>query len=252
MKKILPPILFFILICSLLEFAVRAHWVSATLIPGPSQILKVFAEESADFLPALMESLFHTTTGWILSVVAGSLIALVFSFSPTLRRAIFPFAIFFQTVPIIAIAPLLVIYFGFGAPAVIMSSLIVSFFPILANTLVGLGSPSREQFELFRLYNASRFQTLWKLQMPSAFTAWFAGLRISVGLAVIGTVAGEFVAGGGLGAVIDAARTQQRIDRVFAAILLLSLMAGVLILLLNIFRVLILRYRTFANGEMHV
>lgn len=251
MRKILPPFLFFTFVCAVLELAVRSQWISATLVPAPSQVLQVLAVESTDFLPALLESLSHTAIGWLLSVVAGTSIALIFSFSPTLRQGIFPFAVFFQTVPIIAIAPLLVIYFGFGAPAVIMSSLIVSFFPILANTLVGLESPTTEQYELFRLYQASRIQTLWKLQIPSAFKAWFAGLRISIGLAVIGTVAGEFVAGGGLGALIDSARTQQRTDRVFAAILLLSLMAGILILVLNTFRLVILRYRSFEDGDSH-
>ena len=234
MRKFLPPFLFFVLVWLVLELLVQFHFLSSSLFPAPSQIGNVLVEDSGDFLSAFQESFVHILTGWILSVLAGSVFALIFSFSDLLKRAIFPFAIFFQTVPIIAVAPLLVIYFGFGGPTVIISSFIVSVFPILANTLFGLESSTKSQQELFQLYRASRWQTLTKLKIPSAYSAWFAGVKISAGLAVIGAVAGEFVAGTGLGSVIDAARTQQRTDRVFAAILILSAIAGTFILFLNL------------------
>jgi NitT/TauT family transport system permease protein len=234
MRKFLPPFLFSIFAWLLLEALVQFHFLSSSLFPAPSQIAKVLVEDGDDFFAAFRDSFFHILIGWILSIFVGSAFALIFSFSDLLKRAVFPYAIFFQTVPIIAVAPLLVIYFGFGGPTVIISSFIVSVFPILANTLFGLESSTKSQRELFQLYRASSWQTLIKLKIPSAYPAWFAGVKISAGLAVIGAVAGEFVAGTGLGALIDAARTQQRTDRVFAAILILSAIACVLILFLNL------------------
>jgi NitT/TauT family transport system permease protein len=141
-----------------------------------------------------------------------------------LRRAVLPFCIFFQTVPVVALAPLMVIWFGFGEPTVIASAAIVSFFPVLANTLLGFESASPEHRELFRSFRATRLQTLRRLEFPAAIPSILSGLRIASGLAVIGAIVGEFVGGGGLGALIDSARTQQKIEMVFAAVLLSSLL----------------------------
>ena len=156
------------------------------------------------------------------------------SLSPMLRRAFLPYATFFQTVPIVALAPVLVIWFGFGRPTVIASAFIVSIFPIIANSILGIESTIPRLEDLFRLKRASRFATLWKLQLPSAVPAIFAGLRIASGLAVIGAIVGEFIAGGGLGEVVDAARTQQRLDKVFAAVLLSSCLGLILVILIDL------------------
>ena len=151
------------------------------------------------------------------------------SSSDLARRAFYPYAVFFQTVPIISIAPLLVIWFGFGQPTVIASAAIVSVFPIIASTLLGLKSTEPSLLDLFKLYTASNRQTLWMLKIPFALPQIFSGLRIASGLAVVGAIVGEFIGGGGLGSVVDAARTQQKIDRVFAAVLISSLLGVVLV-----------------------
>jgi NitT/TauT family transport system permease protein len=152
-----------------------------------------------------------------------------------------PYATFFQTVPVIALAPVLVIWFGFGRPTVVASAFIVSLFPIIANSLLGLQSTDPLLLDLFKLYRASRFQTLWKLQWPASLPAIFGGLRIASGLAVIGAVVGEFIAGGGLGEVVDSARTQQRLDKVFAAVLLSSILGLLLVVLIDFISRLTLR-----------
>ena len=135
-----------------------------------------------------------------------------------MQRAFYPYAIFFQIVPIVAIAPLLVIWFGYGARAVVAAAFIVSVFPVIANTLAGLLSVDPALRDLFRLYGASRAATLWKLQLPWALPYVLTGLRIAAGLAVIGAIVGEFVGGGGLGVVVLEAMRQQRTDLVFAAV----------------------------------
>jgi NitT/TauT family transport system permease protein len=228
-KKILPPLLSLLLLLALTEIAARLQWVNPSLIPAPSQCWSGFVNSRGELLAAFFESFKNILLGWGLSLVIGTLIAFLFSLFQFLKNAILPFAIFFQTVPIIAIAPLLVIYFGFGAPTVIVSSCIVAIFPVIASTLIGLESIPAPQVELFQFYHASRWKTLLKLKIPAAYIAMYNGFKISAGLAVIGAVAGEFVSGGGLGAMIDAARTQQRIDLVFVCLLLLSLIGLMLI-----------------------
>ncbi|HEX7673367.1 MAG TPA: ABC transporter permease [Bdellovibrio sp.] len=252
MKRVAPAVFAFLILVLGLEVIVQSGLVVDTLIPAPTQIVKTLLELHSDFQNALLETLRNTLAGLFLSIVIGNIIAFLFSLSDLLKRAILPFAVFFQTVPIIAIAPLLVIYFGFGSPTVIASSFIVSIFPIIANTLAGLESATPQQIDLFKIYQATRFQTLWKLKLPNAYPYILSGLKVAIGLSIIGSVAGEFVAGGGLGAMIDAARTQQRVDIVFVALLLLSLLGIILIGLLNLTNRLILLRRPFmtTSGDL--
>ena len=125
------------------------------------------------------------------------------------------------------------------------ASCVVAIFPVLANSLLGLESVDPGYLELLRVYRASPWQTLWKVRLPAAYPSIYAGLKVAAGLSVIGCVAGEFVAGGGLGAIIDSARTQQRIDMVFAALLLLSALGLSLSAGIRLFNRLLNRYRPY-------
>lgn len=249
MKKHLPAFLLAVIAISLFELLVRGEVLSSSLVPPPSEVLQTLWSLRTDFREAFWESTLNMLVGFACSVVVGLGSAGLFSLSTLLKRAVLPFAVFFQTVPIIAIAPLLVIYFGFGSVTVIVSSFIVSLFPMIANTLVGLESVSPAQKDLFSLYQASKWETLWHLRGPSAFNSIYAGLRVSAGLAIIGAVAGEFVAGGGLGAMIDAARTQQRVDIVFACLILLSLLGLLLMTFLTLLRQVCLQARPWTFPE---
>ena len=166
---------------------------------------------------------------------------MLLSSSRAIQRSFYPYAVFFQTVPIIAIAPLLVIWFGYGMKTVIASAFIVSIFPVIANTLTGLLSTDPALRDLFRLYGASTGVTLVKLRFPAALPQILTGLRVASGLAVIGAIVGEFIGGQGLGSVVDIARTQQRVDKVFAAVLLASVLGLALFGLINLISALTLR-----------
>ena len=221
-----------------------------SLFPPPHDVLKALMDEPEEWRIAVFESASASIIGLGISLILGILLAFILSLSSKLKNAFLPLAVFFQTVPIIAIAPLLVIYFGFGMPTLIAASSIVSFFPVLASFLIGLENVEKEKLELFKLYNATKIQTLIKLRLPSAFISLYSGLKIAVGLSIIGTVAGEFVAGGGLGAVIDSARTQQKVDRVFASLFLLALIGILGLSLLKLIFKLIHNIRPFgANSE---
>jgi len=221
LSKFVLPLLPLAVACTVAEVAVRRAWVPAYLVPAPSQVIKVFANDR-DLWKATGETALASGAGFLLSAAVGLLIAIVLSSSRTVERMFYPYAVLFQTVPIIAIAPMLVIWVGFGMPTVIISAFIVSVFPVIANAINGLLSTDPPLVDLFRLYGASRAATLLKLRLPFALPAILTGLRVAGGLAVIGAIVGEFITGGGLGGIIDASRTQQRIARVFAVLLLAS------------------------------
>lgn len=225
----LPPLLPLCLSLGAAEIAVRMVWVPSYLVPAPSEVMQSLLDDRSELALAAWATLSSALAGLALSFVAGTFFAIALSASELARRAFYPYAVFFQTVPIISIAPLLVIWFGFGQPTVIASAAIVSVFPIIASTLLGLKSTEPALLDLFKLYTASSGQILWMLKIPFALPQIFSGLRIASGLAVVGAIVGEFIGGGGLGSVVDAARTQQRIDRVFAAVLISSLLGVVLV-----------------------
>lgn len=218
---------------AILELLVRMNVVPNYILPAPSDIVVSLVVDRAEYFAGFLSTSKAAVMGLALSFFVGTVAAILLSLSSWVRRAFLPYATFFQTVPIIAIAPVLVIWFGFGQPTVVASSFIVSLFPIVANSMLGLQSTERPLLDLFRIHRATRLQTLWKLQLPAALPAMFGGLRIASGLAVIGAIVGEFIAGGGLGEVVDSARTQQRLDKVFAAVLLSSFLGLFLVVLID-------------------
>jgi NitT/TauT family transport system permease protein len=233
-SRILPPVVPFILVVLLLEILVRRGVIQSFIVPPPSEVLDSLIDDRKELFEAFLSTSAAAAIGLALSIVLGTSFAVLLSISSLVRRAIYPYAIFFQTVPIIAIAPLLVIWFGFGQPTVVASAFIVSIFPVIASVLLGLQSTEPALVDLFKLYSATRVRVLFKLRLPYAMPQILSGVRIASGLAVIGAVVGEFIAGGGLGSVVDAARTQQRIDKVFAAVLISAALGLLMVSLIDL------------------
>lgn len=244
-----PAWIFLALLLAAWQCAVDLEWVASYLLPSPLTILRTTIEAWPDIAAASLSTARSIGWGLGLSVLCGIGLAVLFFAIPLVRRAVLPFCIFFQTVPIISIAPLLVIWFGFGEPTVRASAFIVSLFPVLANTLTGLEQTDPQLRELFRLYRPSPLQLIFKLQIPSAVPYILTGIRISAGLAVIGAIVGEFIAGGGLGSLIDAARTQQRVDLVFSGVLMSSALALVLVFGIELGSRILLRGRPYLNAR---
>ncbi len=234
LRRALPPIIVFIVAVLLLELLVRALHVRPGFLPPPSAVAQSFVREGAHLWVALSETAQGALTGFALSCAVGIILAVLLSSASWVQRAFYPYTIFFQTVPVIAIAPLLVIWCGYGLPTVIASAFIVSVFPIIANTLSGLLSTDPALRDLFRLYGAGRFSTMMKLRLPYALPNIMTGLRISAGLAVIGAVVGEFIGGGGLGTVVSVAGRNQRTDTAFAAVLLASMLGLAMVAVVNL------------------
>lgn len=233
-REKLPAWIFLLVLLGGWELVVEQQWIADYLLPSPHAIVDATIDNWSEIYTAMLSTLNSIAWGLGLSCISGISLAILFFAIPIVRRALLPFCIFFQTVPIIAIAPLLVIWFGFGSPTVKASAFIVSLFPILANTLTGLQQTDPLLKELFQLYQPTRWMLITKLQLPSALPYILTGLRIGIGLAVIGAIVGEFIAGGGIGSLIDSARTQQRVDLVFSGVLMSSLLALLLITALDL------------------
>jgi NitT/TauT family transport system permease protein len=239
LERVGPPALTFALAVAAWELSVRALAVPAFLIPPPSAVLQTSWAERELLASSLFTTTLGAVSGFLLSLVFGSLAGLGLALSRRLERGLYPYTIFLQTVPIVAIAPLLVLWFGAGLRAVAVSAFIVSVFPVVANSLSGLKSVDPRLYDMFRLYGASTWDTLVKLRVPSAIPSMTTGWRVASGLSVIGAIVGEFVAGfsegrAGLGITILAAYRQLRTDLLFGALLLSSLLGLALFALVSV------------------
>jgi NitT/TauT family transport system permease protein len=224
-RVVLPPVVTLAVVLAVWDLSVRLGFVAAFLLPPPAAV----AESLADDWPELSRAATNTAAaalgGFAMSAVVGVAVAVLLSSSVWARRALYPYTVFFQTVPIVAIAPLLVIWAGYGLPTARWSAFIVSVFPVIANALAGLTSTDPALRDLFKLYGAGPVALLLKLRLPAALPNVLTGLRVAGGLSVIGAIVGEFIGGSGsLGDVIVAALPQQRNAKVFAAVLLASLL----------------------------
>lgn len=174
-------------------WAAAATRLPEVLLPGPLEVLDSGWEHRARLAQASWTTLRASLGGLVIAVGTAALGAALFLRSRWLEVALYPYALLVQTVPIVAIAPLLVIWLGYGLPVATVTGAIVAFFPLLTSANVGLRSVDPAQLELLQLYGASWTQTLWKLRLPAALPFALSGLRTAVGLAVIGAVVGEFV-----------------------------------------------------------
>jgi NitT/TauT family transport system permease protein len=207
------------------ELAVVASGVGEYLLPSPRRVFTALGDGWQRLGAAALRTAGATLLSFALAAIGGVLLGSLLSLSRRVERGVYPLTLMLQMVPLVAIAPMLSIWFGWGLPSVVAAGVIVAIFPVIASTLSGLRSVDEGHRELFAVLGASRSATWFKLGLPSAIPAIFTGLRIAAGLAVIGTIVGEMVGAFGgeqapLGAIITSALKQNRTPEVFAAILL--------------------------------
>jgi NitT/TauT family transport system permease protein len=242
------PAIFGLLALALWEATVRIFDVPIYLVPGPIAVSQAFFQDPIGLLSSLASTLAVTFAALLASAVMGGAMAVAMSASRLAQAAIQPWAVILQVTPIVAIAPLIIVWVGDPFTSLVVCAMIVAFFPVFANTATGLASAPPELTDLFRLYGGSRWRTLMLLRLPAALPYFLTGLRISGGLALVGAVVAEFVAGSGgfasgLAYRILEAGYRLEIPRMFAALVLLSL-AGIAINSgLGLFARLILRER---------
>ena len=228
LAKILMPLAIGIVVVAAWHGLVAAYEVPRYIVPGPSEVARTLLQDWELLWNSLLITVTVTVLALLLSVIAGTLIAFVFVQSRWVEMSLFPYAVLLQVTPIVAIAPLLIIWVKDAQIALVLCATIVAIFPVISNTTLGLRSVDPGLLELFRMHKATRLQILLRLRIPSALPYFFGGLRIASGLALIGAVVAEFVAGtGGRGAglayQILQSGLQLNVPRLFAALFLITL-----------------------------
>jgi len=227
------------------DLVVRINDIQPYVLPSPGLVLRTLVADWPILWSSLLSTLDTTFQALLLAFFGGVGLAILFNQSRLIEHSLYPYAVILQVTPVVAIAPLLLIYLPQQA-AVLACAWIVAFFPVLANTTLGLNSVDRNLSELFRLYGASRWQVLRDLKLPAALPQMLAGLRIAGGLSLIGAVVAEIAAGSagaGSGLAFRIAESGYRLNipRMFAALLLLSIAGVAIFALLSLISNLILR-----------
>lgn len=228
--KYVVPVALGVAVLALWQLLVGYYQVPVFVLPAPSDIANAFVTDFSTLMAALWTTLRIVVIAFVLAVVSGVLLAVLFSQSRIIEYALYPYAVILQVTPIVAIAPLIIIWVHYENIdlALLILAWIVAFFPILANTTLGLRSADFNLIDLFKLYGASRWQILWRLQLPSALPYLLGAMKVSGGLALIGSVVAEFAAGSGtatgLGWTITEAGNRLHIATMFAALAILAVL----------------------------
>lgn len=217
----LGPIVAFILVMALWQLIPSWLGMKPFIFPKPSDVWSAAIEDWGILWGAIRITVLESVVGFLLSAVIGIAVSILLASSLIMERSIYPYAIILQTIPVVAVAPLVVIWFGAGYNSIVVISFLIGFFPVISNTLMGLNSVDSSMDELFTLYNSSKWQKMWKLRLPAAMPYIMAGLKISCTLSIVGVIVGEYVAGvgggkGGLGYAITVAAVQMKTPFLFA------------------------------------
>jgi len=224
------PVLLGVGVLAVWEGAVAAYDIPRFVLPAPSAIAQALIDDFPSLMASLWTTLRITLLAFVCALVSGVALAVLFSQSRVVEMALYPYAVILQVTPVVAIAPLIIIWVGFERInlALLILAWIVAFFPILSSTTLGLRAADHNLVDLFRLYGASKRQILWRLRLPNALPYLLNGMKTSGGLALIGTVVAEYGAGSGTATglawrIIEAGNRLQ-IARMFAALFLLAVL----------------------------
>ncbi len=232
LRDVVPPLVLIVALLALWELAARSGAMAdaldldSLLVPAPSEVWDALWENRTLLAENAWVTLREVLLGFALALVAGASLAAVFHLFPTQRRAVYPLVVASQTIPIIVIAPILVVWFGFGIGPKVAIVALICFFPIVVNALDGLATAPPEQRRMMRSLGASRLQIFTTLEAPTALPYLLSGARIAVAVAVIGAVFGEWAGStDGLGHLILLDNAQLEVARMFASVAVLAVMA---------------------------
>ncbi len=223
------PVVFAALLLAVWETWVRARDIREYLLPAPSAVLDAFRDDPSRYLEAGQTTLYAAAGGLVIASAVAFGLAVLMAHSKAIERALYPPAVMIKVTPIVAVAPLFTIWFGFGVLPKMLIAALITFFPMLVNAIIGLRAIDPTAHEFMRSLNASRSQVFWRLRLPSSLPYVFAALRISVPLALIGAVVAEFLSGtSGMGQLILIANGDLDSPALFAAVFVLAAIGVVL------------------------
>lgn len=243
-KKGWRPLLFLLLLFFLWEFLIKKMDIPTWLVPTPSQIIAEGIKGWSNFYPHLLSTIKLSLVGFLIGVGFGIVVAIVLHLIPPLREAFYPLIILSQNIPVIVLAPLLVIWFGFGLLPKLIIITLVCFFPITIAALDGFRQTSPELKHYLNMAGASKSQLFWKLELPYALPAIFSGLKISATYSVMGAVISEWLgAKSGIGVYMTLASSSFRTDRVFVAIFWIMILSLLLFMIIKIMERFFIRWQ---------
>ena len=223
-----------IVLLVLWDLVIRLFKIPPYLIPTPLDVVGQLWKESPMLLQQAGPTTWATLGGFAMSVLIGVPVAMLIAYSPVIESFVYPLLVFSQSVPKIAVAPLFVVWFGFGIIPKIIAAFLLGFFPVVVSTVMGFKSVERDMVDLARSMGSSRWQMFFKISLPQALPAIFSGMKVSVTLAVVGAVVGEFVgSNSGLGYVLQKANGNFDLPLMFAALVVLSMIGVLLFTLLD-------------------
>lgn len=223
------PIIFSISLIVIWELIIKVLEIEKYIMPTPSDIIKALYENFGAMMPHIIATLFESVVGFGIAVLLALILAIIMDLLPMVKKAIYPVFIISQTVPVIALAPLFIIWFGFGALPKIIVVVIVCFFPIVISISDGLEGVDKDLINHFKLMGASKLKRFFHLKLPYGIINFFSGLRIAATYSIMGAVIGEWLGGDkGLGVYMTRARSTYALDKMFAAIVVIVLMSMIM------------------------
>jgi NitT/TauT family transport system permease protein len=247
------PVILVLLLVALWELAIRVFSIPKYLIPAPEAVIGQLVEQWPVLLQQSIPTTWATLGGFALSIAFGIPMALVIAYSRTVESFVYPLLVFSQSVPKIAIAPLFVVWFGFGIIPKVIAAFMLGFFPIVVSTVMGFKSVDPDMLDLARSMKASRLATFLRISLPQALPSIFAGLKVSITLAVVGAVVGEFVgSNSGLGYLLQIANGTFDLPLMFAALTVLSAIGVVLFVAVDLVERLMIPWHASHRNDLAV
>lgn len=248
----LRPLILMLVLVVLWDLAIRIFQIPQYLIPKPWAVLEQMWLEGPMLLSESLVTTYATLGGFFLSIIFGIPIAMLIAYSKTVESYVYPLLVFSQSIPKIAIAPLFVVWFGFGIIPKIISAFLLGFFPVVVSTVMGFKSLEIDMIDLARSMGASRWSMFWRISLPHALPSIFGGLKVCITLAVVGAVVGEFVgSNSGIGYVLQKANGNFDLPLMFAGLVVLSLIGVILFVLIDIVERLMIPWHASQRSEFH-
>ena len=246
----IPSIFFVIVVLIVCDVLVKINDVPSWLLPSPSEIFKAMLDNARILTSHTITTLIEVILGFVIALFVGLLLSSAITLSSTIEKSFYPFIIASQTIPVIVIAPMLLVWVGYGLMPKIIVVALISFFPIVVNTVDGMKSIDIDLEKLFRTMGASNWDIFRKIRIPNSLPYMFSGLRVAISISVIGAVIGEWVGSSeGLGYLMIRSKPQFKTELVFAAIFILSIMGIILFFGIGLVEKLCIPWNNFRKGD---
>lgn len=231
----LAPIIFVVLLLMIWQVVVTAGGIEKYIMPAPTDVIKVLVTEFKTMIPHILATLYEGMVGFLIAIVLSIVLAIIMDRFSLVKKALYPVLVISQTIPTVALAPLFIIWFGFGALPKIIVVVIVCFFPIVISIVDGLEGVDKDLINHFKLMGASKLKIFLHLKLPYGMINFFSGMRIAATYSIMGAVIGEWLGGDkGLGVYMTRARSAYALDKMFAAIVIIVVISMAIFLLVSI------------------